>query len=1258
MKRLLFIILALCGWFVGLQAQNTNTTDSKGVTSQGQLDTVRNTRLNPATQDEPIQSNFVDQFGKTGQRPGLSPHGQRLNAVVKLSGSVITCSISWDQADMTTSVADSGDYALPVIERGVCYGLEANPTLTMTTVTKVVDTTISGNGYGDFEVSLSGLQPGTTYHACAYAVTMYDTVYGDDIPISTLARTYCTVTDAHIDDGIYTTTTGGLEALKSGSNNEILTVTDQDGNVYPVVQIGSQCWMAVNLRTKHYSDGTVISTSNSRSYYYPYYYDYSSSNIPLVQRGYLYNWKATMNGSSTEGAQGVCPTGWHVPTRNEYDTMISAAGASYTTGAVYLSGSCLWNGLTSATDGMTPNSYNNPDRNNSGFSAVPAGYFFNIGSSYQEAGRWARFWSSTLDDPNARFYYIIYNDNHVYDIGRENTECAHSVRCLRDVALNLASTAVGGYAYICSSAPATTRYTAMPSNGIEGYTFEWEDDEGPIMTDGSSNTFEATYNTPGTYTVTCTATGHGMSLTNTITTVVTNGDEPSFTTCEDNLSVTLKTKTHVDTIHWDNSHSTVNPVVNDASYTYSTAGVYTFIAVSSHGCRAFKTVGLNTTLHPCTLALAAHTNTSNYTGTAANPGTGGRETETSTGSKIIKQVTDQDGNVYPVSQIGGQCWMAENLRTKHYDNTMSNFSTLSLTETNNANTYHDAADRFTSGYYTAPGNNGVTSDLALVSLYGHLYNGAAMMAGAGSSTTPNQIQGICPKGWHVPSKSEYETLLAIDNTDIAVKLSKGCSWQESNDAMCANDYSNPQRNSLGFGALPAGCLVPDYYQYYEFTRQAFFWTSYSPLSQRNSAFRIYYAYGIGYQFESCSSDRCMAVRCLRDITLDMTSTATNGKAYTCGSTPASVTYNVTPSNTTTGYTYSWSPAGGTTTNGGRSYTLSYSTSGTYMVTCTAVGYGLTVSNTITTEVVPGEPYFTHSEDNKKVTLANFSCYAKPNTVIWEEGGSSQNVGNNTSLTHTYSSNGTYTITATSASGCTYTTDVSVDDYMHADMSCAVTSRNTNESGYCNVVTGLMDYDGNNYAVVKIGNQCWMAQSLRVKHFANGTAINQGSGLTTNYAWYNPPQGSGQITTYGLMYNWYTAMGNSNGNPGVCPTGWHVPNNSEVQTLYNTVNNKTSWRCDGTSGNVANALSGKEGWGKFGGSYSCNSGFNKPTINASGFNGVPSGTYTGGYNDAGRAFYFWTRTENNWRNYRLGEYTNLKYDNHDKQYGFSVRCVRN
>jgi hypothetical protein len=187
MKRLLFTLLALCVLCVGLQAQNTNTSNQKGVTVTGQLDTVRNTRMNPTTQNEQIQSKFVDQFGKTGQRPGLSPYGQRLKAVIKItSSSMVSNSVSATTATIAATVSDSGDYAIPIIERGVCYATTANPTLLTPTATKVTDNTISGKGFGNFNVSLSGLLPNTAYHARAYAVSMYDTVYGEDLTITTL----------------------------------------------------------------------------------------------------------------------------------------------------------------------------------------------------------------------------------------------------------------------------------------------------------------------------------------------------------------------------------------------------------------------------------------------------------------------------------------------------------------------------------------------------------------------------------------------------------------------------------------------------------------------------------------------------------------------------------------------------------------------------------------------------------------------------------------------------------------------------------------------------------------------------------------------------------------------------------------------------------------------------------------------------------------------------------------------------------------
>ena len=633
----------------------------------------------------------------------------------------------------------------------------------------------------------------------------------------------------------------------------------------------------------------------------------------------------------------------------------------------------------------------------------------------------------------------------------------------------------------------------------------------------------------------------------------------------------------------------------------------------------------------CTVTNA-HTNTTDYTGSSTTPGNGGLETLKEGSTNQIITVTDQEGNIYPVVQIGGQCWLGMNLRTKHHSPNVSSNMTYGCSASNSVSCQKSMTDPY---YYYPDG------DVSNERLYGLLYNWSAASGNVAQSGNAI-VQGICPDGWHLPSLAEFQAMRSNTN--------------DCGDFPC-------------YGSVLAGSYYGNDYPGHSTYQEIDTWSNYWSSSESNSSrvHRLYYHTEGGVMQagnDTHEKNTGFSVRCVRDIDFNLSSTATNNKAYICGTTPVSVTYTATPGNGTDGYTFAWEEDGNYAAVDGNSYISTYNTPGTHTVTCTATGYGTSASKTITIEVLPGEPVFTHSENKKKVTLTNFYGESRPQNITWGDGASTNNIASNkTSVDHTYSSNGTYTITATNASGCTYTVDVTIDDYMHADMSCAVSSRNANESGYGNVVTGLKDYDGNNYAVVKIGNQCWMAQSLRVKHYPDGTVINQGNSgtTTTDKVWYYPPQGDSQVETYGLLYNWYAARGSNSGNPGVCPTGWHVPDDSEVSSLISSVNGKTNWRCDGNSGNVANALSGIEGWNNFGESDDCASGYNKPTINASGYTALPSGTYTGGYNDAGQAFYIWTRTateSEKARNYHLGDYYYyFSSDSHYKVYGFSIRCLR-
>ena len=240
-------------------------------------------------------------------------------------------------------------------------------------------------------------------------------------------------------------------------------VTDIDGNIYDAVQIGDQVWMAENLRTTRYADGTEIPLSPdfNWSIVNPYRSAPGSNqsneeNMGNVARwGYLYNWAAAMHKrdiyDSPSGIQGICPDGWHVPSVTEWDNLYSYLR----TQPEYISGndsfnvakslSATWGWRTSiddTTDCDTNTPGNNPSANNAtGFSALPAGYagYAGFGGFGTVAVFWTTGWtkdfwktgSETSKDMDKDVFFIRYNDAM---LGRNRAlrESNYSVRCVRD----------------------------------------------------------------------------------------------------------------------------------------------------------------------------------------------------------------------------------------------------------------------------------------------------------------------------------------------------------------------------------------------------------------------------------------------------------------------------------------------------------------------------------------------------------------------------------------------------------------------------------------------------------------------------------------------------------------------------------------------------------------------------------------------------------------------------------------------------------
>ena len=230
---------------------------------------------------------------------------------------------------------------------------------------------------------------------------------------------------------------------------------------------------------------------------------------------------------------------------------------------------------------------------------------------------------------------------------------------------------------------------------------------------------------------------------------------------------------------------------------------------------------------------------------------------------------------------------------------------------------------------------------------------------------------------------------------------------------------------------------------------------------------------------------------------------------------------------------------------------------------------------------------------------------------------------------------------------------------------------------CGTVT---DYDGNTYQTVKLGNQCWMRENLRTTHYADGTEIAMGDNkpsYTTPYR-YCPNGDKNNVPTYGYIYNWAAVMGggaSSNSVPsnvqGICPNGWHVPSNAELNNMLDYVASQPQYQCDGNSKKTAKALASTIGWKES--SKKDTPGHNSKDNNATGFSAMPASTFSYYFDDPssfefvwfGWYAFFWTATE---KGSTYAYYRHLSYNNTNSFIGgkinyvykinaFSVRCIR-
>ncbi len=286
----------------------------------------------------------------------------------------------------------TSDGGAKITNRGFCWSLDSSSAI-------VSNPTSAGMGKGYFTVKMFGLNPRTTYYVRAFASNRVGTTYSEVMMFKT----------------------PGDEIVFNPSKT-YGTVTDVDNNTYKTIKIGNQTWMAENLKVITYNDSVAIPLfsddmgwRNREAFNLPVYCGTYNNVLAFKDiYGAYYNWNVVNTGK-------LCPTGWHVPSENEWQALCNYLGGAGVAGSkLKETGSNHWwyNQSAEAT-------------NESGFTALPGGGGLGSGS-FTSIGGYGYWWSSTMTaDSNAVKFNIYCSDDGVfrYEI---NPRYGFSVRCIKD----------------------------------------------------------------------------------------------------------------------------------------------------------------------------------------------------------------------------------------------------------------------------------------------------------------------------------------------------------------------------------------------------------------------------------------------------------------------------------------------------------------------------------------------------------------------------------------------------------------------------------------------------------------------------------------------------------------------------------------------------------------------------------------------------------------------------------------------------------
>lgn len=312
-------------------------------------------------------------------------YGSQISFKASSSGTVPTLSTD-PVTEITKASAISGgkitsEGSSPVTGRGVCWNTTPNPVYSDSH-------TSDGTGTGIFTSNLTGLIDTTTYYVRAYAMNLAGVAYGNEMTF---------------------TTTEPAQICESGFIYQ--------GRIYHGVKINSRCWLKENLNVGKRINGSQTQNAGNDTIE-KYCYDDLESNCDIY--GGLYQWDEMMKASTTPGSQGICPTGWHLPTDEEYAAM-----------ANFLGGDTLAGGKMKETGTIHWLSPNNGATNSSGFTALPGGYR-DVPDKFKTLKYNALYWSSSENGGTVAWYRSMYFSSEILFLYSGQKISGFSVRCLKD----------------------------------------------------------------------------------------------------------------------------------------------------------------------------------------------------------------------------------------------------------------------------------------------------------------------------------------------------------------------------------------------------------------------------------------------------------------------------------------------------------------------------------------------------------------------------------------------------------------------------------------------------------------------------------------------------------------------------------------------------------------------------------------------------------------------------------------------------------